>query len=39
MWLMIEVTLDFLLRHAMHAVLTHLRFAEEVEVGDPVSLG
>ena len=33
-------TLDFLLRQAMQAVLTHRRFAEaaEVELGDPLSL-
>ena len=31
-------TLDFLLRQAMHAVLTHLLFAEAVEARDPSSL-
>ena len=35
-----EPTFDFLLRQAMHAVLTQRRFAEaaEVEAGEPLSL-
>lgn len=31
-------TLDFLLRHAMHAVLTHLLLAEADEAGESLSL-
>lgn len=33
-----ESTLDFLLRQAMHAVLTHLLFAEAAEAGESLSL-